>query len=159
MMSFKADNQKVFRYILSSLRELCLMVFSYWLFRIILSIGEFPIIFAVGGIIYFIIKYAWEDKIKQVVFDPDKKEVIVYYTHFGDRKVDSFLFDEIKFKAYIKGAKSFRFLAEPVSVFLFKGEIKKFELNKTKDGFRFEILKELITKARSLSVPVTEEFI
>jgi len=96
-----------------------------------------------------------------VAFDQEKKEVIVDYIHFRERKVERFSFDEMKIKVYRKRAKSFRFLAEPLSISIHQGvrTYALYKLNKTKDGFSTKSLEEIVEHFKYLSIPVTEKFI
>ena len=161
MTSYIANNYKPFRYIYSNIQDLVILLMLIWLFRFLFSNNNLFIVTVVIYTLVFVIRIAWADRIKQVIFDQDKKEVLVLYTHFWERKVERFYFDEIKTKVYRKRAKSFRFLAEPISISIHQGVRKyaHFELNKSKDGFSNERLEEIVVHFKSLSIQVTEKFI
>lgn len=161
MTTYIAGNWKALRYIYSKLLELLLIILFFWLYCLILSKGSFPIFFSIAATLYFIIRMAWEDRIKQLAFDHEKKEAIVVFNHFGGRKTERLSFDELRIKVYRKKTRSIRFLAAPLSISIHQGirTYADFELNQIKDGFSIESLEEIVVHFKSLSIPVTEKFI
>lgn len=158
MATFKTDRPNqvnyVFREFFISIVLTAIPILIDLLFKTTLVKEAYYFIVYPGLLMRFIININ-TDRLYQIIFDTDKKQIIFLYKNLLSKaKQKTLLFDNSRVE--INQNKSrWTWFWEPLTVYFLKDKMEVFEIRKSKDGFSVDKLKAICKKVQELALPVT----
>jgi hypothetical protein len=111
---------------------------------------------AVALILMKIIDEVGKERLIEIRFDSDNKQVIfIYKTLFSATKQKTLPLDNARLEIHESKSKR-SWLWEPLTLYFLKNKKEVFEIKKSKDGFTLASLRQIIDTVGRLSLPISK---